>query len=628
MKGYAEFAATTVLNWTNGANNEIRNRAIGYNNAFLSSVQPVYQSTIAAQRAANALGSFNFSRILSQTDAIPAPRNENRGAQYLFLASLEGSWRRNRWNVGYERAAAVANAFQPNNYSNPRLFAAMNAVVNPATNQIACNATLVNPAAYGGCVPLNLFGPTASNRAAYDYIRSPSQGATTNLLDDWSANITGAPFRTWAGAVDMALSADWRRQSYRVTSSALPTDPVDCSGIQFNCVSGGTSPTTPYANSSASFPKATLNVTEFAYEFQAPLLRDRRLARDLGLNGALRNTNYETSGTVWTWKLGVTWAPNTSLGLRAARSRDIRAPTLTNLFAPPTIAVSNITDIHTGVTGQVQTRSQGNPGLVPEEADTFTAGFVLTPQSIDGFSASMDYYHIRINKGLLGPAPTQPATQQVCEDSNGSSPVCELYIRPLPFSDHTAANFPVAIQNLTLNTAGLLAYGVDTEIDWVHPIAGHNLKLRLLLNYQPHLVYDLGPGGILDVGGAADGVGGLPATPNVKALLQVNYEVARNFTATVQERYRNALRQNGSTVLFFAFGKQPPTFYTDLTLNYKLKALDGNAETFLNVRNVFNKSPDPWASTGGTSQIGSFGGWLQGDDPLGRYYTIGVRYRR
>ena len=48
------------------------------------------------------------------------------------------------------------------------------------------------------------------------------------------------------------------------------------------------------------------------------------------------------------------------------------------------------------------------------------------------------------------------------------------------------------------------------------------------------------------------------------------------------------------------------------------------------VRNVFNKQPeqpDPWASTGGTTSIGSFGGWLQGDDPLGRYYTLGFRYK-
>ncbi len=45
--------------------------------------------------------------------------------------------------------------------------------------------------------------------------------------------------------------------------------------------------------------------------------------------------------------------------------------------------------------GQYNTLVGGNPDLVPETADTITAGIVWTPQSISGLSVTLDYYDIR-----------------------------------------------------------------------------------------------------------------------------------------------------------------------------------------------------------------------------------------
>ena len=639
VKGYAELIATRSLNWNNQTNANLSSRAIGYNNAFLSTLQPVYRALLPANLTSgaaqvgtiNAAGSFNFSKIFNQLDAFPAPRSENTGKSITLLTGLSGSWGRYRWDFGFEHAKETTEIRQPNNYSNPRLFAALNAVVNPANGQVVCNAALVNPSVYSGCVPLNVFGPSSMNRAAFDWIKNPSSNTTTNVIDDVTASITGSPLDSWAGPIDMALSGEWRRQTYAVDSSALPTDPVNCTGIQFNCNAA----TTPYQSSTAAFPKAEVKVSEFAYEAQVPLLKDAFLAKALAFNGAARYTNYSTSGTVWSWKAGMTWSMNNALTVRAARSRDIRAPTLVNLFAPLTVGVSvPFADIQvnvpTGVNNIVTptTRNQGNPNLLPELGNTTTIGFVWTPQSVQGFSASLDYYDIKITQGINNPSPFQVATLRACTDSNGTAPVCALYVRPLPYSDHTAANLLTGINNFTVNTGGVSTYGVDTEIDWAHTIAGHNFSARVLLNYQPHLVYDLTPAPIVDVGGAADGVNVLAATPNIKGVLQLNFDVVSNLTATVQTRYRNAMRQNGNESLAFVVQKVAPTWYTDMNLNYKLKAGAGDMDLFLNIRNVFNKPPDPWASTGGTGQIGTFGGWLQGDDPMGRYFTVGARYKR
>ena len=62
----------------------------------------------------------------------------------------------------------------------------------------------------------------------------------------------------------------------------------------------------------------------------------------------------------------------------------------------------------------------------------------------------------------------------------------------------------------------------------------------MLLNYQPHLIYDLTPAPIVDVGGAADGVNQLAATPNIKGVLQLNYEVMT--TSRRRSRRAGAMR--------------------------------------------------------------------------------------
>jgi outer membrane receptor protein involved in Fe transport len=43
------------------------------------------------------------------------------------------------------------------------------------------------------------------------------------------------------------------------------------------------------------------------------------------------------------------------------------------------------------------------------------------------------------------------------------------------------------------------------------------------------------------------------------------------------------------------------------------------------VQNVFNKEPPAAAFFGAAPAPGIFGGYVAGDDPIGRYYTAGVR---
>src|SRR5581483_3978523 len=115
-----------------------------------------------------------------------------------------------------------------------------------------------------------------------------------------------------------------------------------------------------------------------------------------------------SSVDVTTWKVGVVWEPTDFLRLRGARSEDIRAPNVSELFGPQTSGFGILND---PANGGLQTNpvvlSGSNPKLVPEEAETWTAGVVVHPNqpgALGRFGMSLDCYKITINQaiGVLG----------------------------------------------------------------------------------------------------------------------------------------------------------------------------------------------------------------------------------
>ncbi|WP_348240081.1 TonB-dependent receptor domain-containing protein, partial [Salmonella enterica] len=74
------------------------------------------------------------------------------------------------------------------------------------------------------------------------------------------------------------------------------------------------------------------DIREAFFEAVVPLAKNTSFARSFDFNGAFRWTDYSTSGSVNTWKVGLTYEPIDSLRLRATRSRDIRAANIVELF--------------------------------------------------------------------------------------------------------------------------------------------------------------------------------------------------------------------------------------------------------------------------------------------------------
>jgi iron complex outermembrane receptor protein len=101
----------------------------------------------------------------------------------------------------------------------------------------------------------------------------------------------------------------------------------------------------------------------------------------------------------------------------------------------------------------------------------------------------------------------------------------------------------------------------------------------------------------------------------------------QNFTINVMERWRSSLKWTGDPTQIVSSPPIPSVAYTDLNLSYTAKLLGGEMNWFFNVQNLFNKQPPPGAFIGANGSVGSFGGFVYGDDPLGAYFTLGVRYR-
>jgi iron complex outermembrane recepter protein len=518
------------------------------------------------------------------------------------------------WNFYYTHGDSRQTVYNEGNINTARELAALDAV--SSNGQIVCRVTITNPGLYPGCIPLNVFGPTAANPAAVAYVRGDTQYTAKNTPDDLGASIRGPMFDDWAGTVRSALSFEYQKLRLDTVSNAQPTDRVDCTGIEYAC---GPNTATWISNVVAS-GGGSESIKEVAAEFDVPLLKDKPFARSVDLNAAVRYADYSASGGATTWKIGLDWALSDDIRFRSTRSRDLRAPNLNDLYAPQNASPTGYTDEHTHTGGIVTVISQGNPNLLPEVANTFTVGIVVSPRGLPGLNASLDYFNIKMDNAITAVDPRSNSVQNECEASNGTSPLCSLMIRPLPYSDTSPANFPTAILSEELNVATLKTHGFDLEVGYHFDLAGGQLAMRLLGTYQPKFDTQTIPGAVVvDAAGAA-------SQPATKLNAFINY-TRGGASIDLLERWRSSEKQSGDPTLVFDIPAIPSVAYTDMTLGYEFGVKRSTAKVYLSVQNLFDKSPPIYANQAVASTPGFGFPATIGDDIVGRYFTLGVRLK-
>jgi outer membrane receptor protein involved in Fe transport len=144
----------------------------------------------------------------------------------------------------------------------------------------------------------------------------------------------------------------------------------------------------------------SVSVKEAFGEIGIPLLRDLPFAKSVDLNAAFRQSKYSRIDAVSSWKVGLSYSIVDGLRLRATRSRDIRAANLGELFSAQSIVTEAAIDPRDNQLININTLFGGNPDLKPELGDTWTAGVILQPHFLRGFSASVDFYSIKIKDAI------------------------------------------------------------------------------------------------------------------------------------------------------------------------------------------------------------------------------------
>ena len=592
------------------------------NNAFL----PASAQSLLASGGAS---TFTMSKtLMNDTGAISNGYTQNIN----IMTGAKGTLFGYTWHVHYTHGQSVLHETSPYTLNFQRLYAAMDAVKNPATGQVVCavSMTAAGAAAYPGCIPFDAFGPSADNSTAFDWATNDMQYKTINTMDDFGGDIAGVPFKDWAGPVRTALDFEYRSLSLQTESNFNPNQKVNC---EYQNPQTCNPNQAVWNGAVANMPTVSENVTEGAVEFNIPLVKNLPFIRAFDVNAAARYTEYSTAGPAVTWKVGAIWRINRQFRLRGAESRDIGAPTLSELFAPAEANQSAFTDELTGISSTTEFRFLSNPNHKPQVARTTTFGFIYQPSWLPHASLSVDYYHLYINNVISTVFGGDPTVEHLC--SEGATQYC-LTVRPFPVSDTSPNNYPTAVLFESLNNGRLSTDGVDADFSYNFPMSRYWKQARgvvitrLFAEYQPNLITVAAVPGSPPINQAgAEGTNGLNSVAAERLTFDLGY-FRGPLTVNLQERWQSSERPNPqATYVYKDTTNIPAIAYTDISASYQFthNSGGGGVRGYLSIDNAFNQQPTLFIGPGRTGAEGYAYPAPFDQNVIGRYFTFGLSDR-
>jgi len=153
-------------------------------------------------------------------------------------------------------------------------------------------------------------------------------------------------------------------------------------------------------------------------------------------------------------KVSLRWVPIQQVLMRGSWGEGFREPSLPELFNPQVLGTSNtLKDPVTGISGQFNLVTGGNPDLKPEKSKQYSFGTVVEP--VNDLSASIDYWHIKVDNLV-----TTVDTLFILQEAAAGNPA----YTPLVVRD--AAGNITLITSTNVNAGGLKTDGVDVDVKW------------------------------------------------------------------------------------------------------------------------------------------------------------------
>ncbi|WP_336962566.1 TonB-dependent receptor domain-containing protein [Sphingobium aquiterrae] len=621
--GEASYNRSYGLNW-GGRQTDRANIAIKGDNAFIPAALLAQYPGLAT--TGFTLGSWNADYPTRESDNLRQVQRYVLGAEGKFDL-LKTNW---KWD-GYYQRGITDNHISLISPHRTKLGYATDAVWNAAHTQIVCRVTRdgsTDPLAEG-CVPFNRMGIGVNTPEAVNYIMGNPWTKTRLTQDVAALNVSTDIANPWLKPIGLAFGVEHRRES---VSAYTP----------LWAQSGWYSGNFPDNDQIAGHYTVTEGYVETLVSLPA----------NVEFNGAARLTSYSQAGRVVTWKTGLTWSPVSDLRLRVVRSRDIRAPNLSELFQSGGGNTNSLANPWAG-RGDQRYRGvpQGNLNLRPEKADSWSLGVVYRPSFLPGFGLSVDYYDIKI-KGAIGSLSAQQIVDRCYE---GNEELCQQIALSMP--DNLAApryaygegwnrtTGPVPgfadfwVYTSNFNYVSERARGLDFEVSYQFPLDSiaeslpGTLSLRGLATRAIERLVDNGTQAPTDSVGQNSG-----SLPTWKYRVTANYTVdnftmqltGRGFSAGVYNNSYIECTSNcpASTSLNHTISDNhlPGAFYMDAYFARKVPVGNVEGELYLQITNLFNKDPALVGSGPSDTSSPDPGTNRSLYDFLGRAFRVGLRF--
>jgi outer membrane receptor protein involved in Fe transport len=662
-------------------------------NAFLP-------ASIASYMQTNNIASLQLNRQMSQFDAPLGETNQhsNMGAGTIgFKSTLNTSGFMNGWNVdGYfQYGTTNIDWEQSGGIRQDRVFLAADAV-RDANGTIKCRVTVVS-GAMPDCVPLDLFGRGAPSAAAVDWITGFDPGVAVTV-NPWiaSAQTYGAPysyvgdeakhrltklnqrvaelttsgnlFEGWAGPVQAAFGANYRRESVDQRVQASQGNPAaDPAWFPVWCNDSGAAATfgpqctpavlnkqtstgyrpvgaigvrgvpagvatnlveTQFSN--VPYIRGAYDIKELFNETVFPLVKDAPFLKSLTFQGAVRYADYEGSGKIWSYKAGLDAQFTDQIRLRGTYSHDVRAGNISDRF-DRTGGAANVVDKKTAPAGGPPVNSStsgygitivsgGDPNIRPETGDTITLGLVYRPDWLPGFDMSVDWLRVKLSDAI-----ESFSVQQIVDQCylNGDQDQCARITRDAS----SGTDLIVFVNQSKQNINKSMYNGVDFELGYSRPITLFGGSERISARMFGSYLIEQSTTNFFGV--KIDNTGSLPAQLfTKKANLSLSY-MNGPFSWSVNGRYNNGgftsstwnVPPASGAITWVADNHTGGSVYWDTRLGYRIPMGEGELELFGNVQNLFDRDPPLVLLQGIGAQ--SAGGY----DQIGRRYTVGVNLK-
>ena len=436
------------------------------------------------------------------------------------------------------------------------------------------------------CVPFNLFGGFGSiTPAMIDFVTFEQNDSSEQDQLDLTANLSGNLFDLPGGPLGLAVGVE-----YRDLNGRFDPDPVVAAGFSSDIPAQPT--------------RGGYDVKEAYAELNAPILADLPFIELLELSGAVRFSDYSTSGSTTTFRGGVNWKPIEDLRLRASYAEGFRAPSIGELFGtqsrfdevlddPCSSHGSNLAPrrfandaevraacIAAGVpangsyqqaNAQISVSTGGNEALLPETSESWVAGGVYSPSWLPGLSLEANWYRIRL-EGAIQAVPRSTTVLNCLLTADPAT--CALVTR--------VGGALTEVEGFLQNIAAIRTSGIDVNLAYRGVETGLG-RLGFTWNNTYLLNFDVivpGPAGPELLSREGTQVGSpAQAFPRFKSIGVIDLE-GENYGVSLTGRYVSKLREAGGNVM-------GSVFYTDV----QARLLSGDDSPFgfaVGVNNLFD----------------------------------------